>query len=100
VNGGLIMGKPGAGKQPKTQREVLKYGRSLGGVVEKGSKHLLIVNRETGAKVPVPYSTGDIATGTLHNIMKMLGAAFVVALVCAVPLCLVACLVNGLSSMY
>lgn len=79
------MTKPGPKRQPRTQREVLQYGKKLGGVIEEGSKHLLIVNPKTGAKVPVQYSTGDIPRGTLRNIMNMLKLVFVAGIFLCIP---------------
>jgi len=93
------MGKPGAGKQPRTQYDVFRYGRKLGGEIRGGGKHMKIVNPRTGASVPVP-GPGDIATGTLHSIMRRLTTMFAVVLVCVIPICLIIWLIVGLSNIY
>ena len=63
-------------KQPRTRREVLKYGKKLGGVIVEGGRHTKIYNPETGRSVPVPRHSGDIPRGTMGSILKTLGAMF------------------------
>ena len=87
-------------KQPKNRREVLKYGRKLGGQVVEGGKHTKIYNPKTGRSVQVARHSGDIPRGTLHSIISKLNAMFLVLLLFSIPICLIAWLVVGLSGMY
>lgn len=77
-------------KTPRTRREVLKYGKKLGGVVVEGGRHTKIYNPDTGRSVSVPRHPGDIPRGTLGSILKNLDAMFFVAVVLLIPACMLA----------
>jgi len=82
------MGKSGTGKRPSNRREVLRYGRKLGGEIVEGGRHTKIYNPSTGRHVAVPRHSGDIPTGTLHAITRRLTTMFLILTLLVVPICL------------
>ena len=81
------MAKPGAGRQPRTRREILSYGRKLGGVIVEGGPHTKIYNPRTNQSTEVPRHN-NLNKWTAVSIVGQLKAMFLVVLLFSIPACL------------
>ena len=86
-------------KQPSNRREVLRYGRKLGGEVKEDGRHTKIYNPDTGVHVSVPRHS-DLRSGTLNSIVKSLRLMFLVVCALVVPVGLTIWTAVALWSMY
>jgi predicted RNA binding protein YcfA (HicA-like mRNA interferase family) len=67
----------------RTAREIVSYSECHGGYIKEGGSHTKIVG-PTGGICPVPRHNGDLPSGTLRSIIRMLKLIGIIALVITV----------------
>ena len=59
---------------PQKPREVISKLKKIGFLVDHVSgSHYIMLNPKTGNRVPVPFHTKDVKTGTLRSIINQTG---------------------------
>ncbi|HEY4695061.1 MAG TPA: type II toxin-antitoxin system HicA family toxin [Candidatus Nanoarchaeia archaeon] len=59
---------------PQKPREVISKLKKIGFIVDHISgSHYLLLNPKTRARIPIPFHTKDLKTGTLRSIISQSG---------------------------